>query len=376
MKKITLTTFLFLLPFVFFGQVCNPVSTLDCADVEVSLPVNFDFSAGVTNTILDSNSLGTGFTAVLENSEARRAGDIPVSDPNMNGYEPSLLTLNSGVLEILSQGGIAFLDPPASNNNNNQINTLGVGFDNLSQTINIKTTLLNIVTGASAAQAGLWYGFDEDNFVKLNVNNDNIELRVESGGLSDECGSDQIQLNNLGASGSDVVLEMAIDPVGVDSPGILYYRQLASRTSLGTLAIPANYFTGRDINATGAQDNMSFAGIYATHRAGSVNSRRALKNLARRKLRHPTRHMLTSRTIRLQQRRLRGTLADYGREFGFSSVTIDATNYQYGWFQASNDSPLNATGNGGVGRNRIAGTYSWSTTSGSVRRYPGTFPGR
>ena len=53
-----------------------------------------------------------------------------------------------------------------------------------------------------------------------------------------------------------------------------------------------------------------------------------------------------------------GYLADYGREFGFSSFVIDATTYQYGWFQASNDTPINATGNGGVGRNRIAGTYA------------------
>ncbi|MEX0290722.1 MAG: hypothetical protein AB3N14_16575, partial [Flavobacteriaceae bacterium] len=27
-----------------------------------------------------------------------------------------------------------------------------------------------------------------------------------------------------------------------------------------------------------------------------------------------------------------GYLADYGREFGFSSFIIDATTYQYGWF--------------------------------------------
>ncbi len=42
-----------------------------------------------------------------------------------------------------------------------------------------------------------------------------------------------------------------------------------TRTSLGSLPIPASYFSGRDIDPTGGQDNISFAGIYASHRNGS-----------------------------------------------------------------------------------------------------------
>ncbi|WP_180272337.1 PKD domain-containing protein, partial [Maribacter sp. 4U21] len=248
-------------------DVCNPLSILPCDEVVVSLPVNLDFSAPVANTISDIVDSGTGFTAVLENSEARRAGDIAISDTRVNGYEPSLLTLGSGTLAILSQGGIAYLDPPASNNNNNQINTLGVGLDNLSETITIKSTLLNIVTGTGAAQAGIWYGFDEDNFVKLNVNNDNVELRVEVGGFSDNA-TQQIQVNSVGVSGSNVLLEMVIDPTVFTVEGF-YTIGTGTRTSLGSLTLPANYFTGRDINAAGGQDNVSFAGIHVTHRAGT-----------------------------------------------------------------------------------------------------------
>uniref|UniRef100_UPI0023ED937A PKD domain-containing protein n=1 Tax=Eudoraea chungangensis TaxID=1481905 RepID=UPI0023ED937A len=249
-------------------DVCNPLSILPCDAVVVSLPVNLDFSAPVANTIFDTNASGTGFTAVLEHSEARRAGDLAISNPRINGYEPSLLTLGSGTLAIQSQAGIAYLDPDiGSSNNNNQVNTLGIGLDNLSETITIKTTLLNIVTGGDAAQAGLWYGFDENNFVKLDINNNNVELRVERAGASANNNTDQLQVN-ASASGNDVVLEMVIDPTAL-SVEAFYTVGAGTRTSLGTLLLPANYFTGRDINAVGGQDNVSFAGIFATHRNGS-----------------------------------------------------------------------------------------------------------
>ncbi|MEP3372053.1 malectin domain-containing carbohydrate-binding protein, partial [Maribacter dokdonensis] len=247
-------------------EYCSPISTLDCEEIEVSLPLNLDFSSSVENSILENSNQGTGFTMVLENSEARRDGDISVTNPNINGYEASLLSLNSGVLEIQSQGGIAYLNPPASNNNNNQINTLGVGFDGLNESISIKATILNIVTGGSSAQAGIWFGYDEDNFVKLNVNNDNVEIRVESAGLSNA--SQQVQDNNVGVSGNDVTLELIVNPVALTAEAI-YTIGSGSSVSLGSIQIPADYFTGRDINETGLQDNMSFAGIYATHRAGA-----------------------------------------------------------------------------------------------------------
>ena len=247
---------------------CSPVSPLACADVVVNLPVSLDFNGGVVGTIEDANCVGTGFTAVLEHSEARRAGDLPISFPTLNGYEPSLLDLSGGTLTITSQAGISFLDPPASMNNNNQVNSLGVGFDGLNVPILIKATIasLNLGAGNSAQQAGIWFGFDEDNFVKLDVNNQggNVELRVESGGAS----TLQLQDNGMVPANSDVILEMDIDP-GTNEVEAFYTVGTGARTSLGTLAIPASYFTGRDINNAGGQDNVSFAGIFTTHRNGS-----------------------------------------------------------------------------------------------------------
>ncbi|WP_172675964.1 PKD domain-containing protein, partial [Croceitalea dokdonensis] len=249
---------------------CNPLSILDCEAIVVSLPVNFDFSSEVDGTLLESGGLGTGFTVALEHSEARRAGDLPISNADVNGYEPSLLTLTNGQLQILSQAGIAFRNPPESANNNNQVNTLGVGLENVTQPITIQTTLLNIVTGGGSAQGGIWFGYDEDNFVKLNVNNNNIELRTEVNGFStdgDPVQGGQVQ-EALGASGNDVVLELRIDPLTLQAEAF-YTIGTGTRTLLGSLPIPADYFAGRDIDPLGGQDNVTFAGIYATHRNGT-----------------------------------------------------------------------------------------------------------
>ncbi len=251
------------------SALCSPVSVLDCEDVVVSLPVNLDFSAGIPNTISDASDSGTGFTAVLEHSEARRSGDLSVTDASINGYEPTLLALNSGVLQITSQAGIAFRQPGGSSNVNNQVNTLGVGLENITEPIVIRTTLLNIATGPNAAQAGIWFGYDEDNFVKLDVNDNNVELRVESGGLSGNgsTGSDQVQFD-LGASGQNVTLELILDPADLTAEA---YHTIGAnaKTLLGSLPVPADYFTGRDINTSGGQDNVTFAGIFASHRNGS-----------------------------------------------------------------------------------------------------------
>ncbi|WP_189362655.1 malectin domain-containing carbohydrate-binding protein, partial [Algibacter mikhailovii] len=268
MKNVTLFLVTLFLPLFFFGQTpCTPISTLDCEDVVVSLPVNLDFSAEVLNTIQESTNFGTGFTAVLEHAETRftsnnAVNDLPISNASINGYEPSLLTLSGGNLAIQSQAGIAYL------NNNNQINTLGVGFDNLTETISIKSKLLNVVTGGSSAQAGIWFGFDEDNFVKLDVNNNNnVELRVERAGVSLNNATDQVQVN-AGASGNDVILEMIINPSSLTVEAF-YTIGSGARTFLASLTIPANYITGRDLNGSIGQTNVSFAGIYATHRNGS-----------------------------------------------------------------------------------------------------------
>ncbi|MGC1515554.1 MAG: hypothetical protein WA810_08240, partial [Maribacter sp.] len=325
MKNFTLLSVVFFFSLAALGQTpCSPISPLDCAEVEVSLPVNFDFNSSSPNTILDNNTLGTGFTAVLEHSENRKSGDIPISNPLLNGYEPSLLSLSSGSLEIVSQGGIAFLNPPPSNGNNNQVNTLGVGLNNLQEKISVRTTMLNITTGGGSAQAGIWYGYDEDNFVKLNVNDNNIELRTEIGGLSANA-TQQVQ-QALGASGQTVQLEMVIDPIALNADAY-YTIGTGSRTLLGSLPIPAAYITGRDIDGPGAQNNVSFAGIYATHRNGAQFTARFDEFSVEEVVvtQDPFAAFINFQNNPSFTTPPAGYLADYGKAFGNASVLLNST---------------------------------------------------
>ncbi|HEA31528.1 MAG TPA: hypothetical protein ENH91_16300 [Leeuwenhoekiella sp.] len=255
------------------AQSCSPLSTLPCEDVVVNLPVAFDFSSALANTITDNTGQGTGFTAILEHSEARRSGDLPVSNPNVNGYEPSLINLNGGALELLSQAGINYLNPPASSNNNNQVNTLGIGLQNITTPLTIETNLLNINTGAGSAQAGIWFGVEEDNFIKLSVIADNVELRKEVGGesINGDDSPDQILVENVGVAGQNVKLRMVVDPL-VNTITAYYaindgvFTQL-TKSGLSEMSFPSAYLAGRNLNSEVTA--VSFAGIYATHRNGS-----------------------------------------------------------------------------------------------------------
>ncbi|WBL41251.1 PKD domain-containing protein [Algoriphagus halophytocola] len=247
---------------------CSPFSLLPCDQIVTSLPVNLTFD-GAQGGLEDANSNGTGFTMVDPHSGVRLATDTPVTYANVNGYEPSKLNQNEGNLMITASKGIAFID------NNAQVNSLGVGIQNLNQAIVLETKILDVNTGGSSAQAGLWFGLDDQNFVKLNVNsNANIEVRKETNDLTDTDGVtlDQIQSDDVFTPGDDVVLRMVIDPVeetitGYYSVNDAPFVQL-TKTELSELTLPTSYISGKTINGT--VGTASFAGVYATYRNGSA----------------------------------------------------------------------------------------------------------
>ena len=170
---------------------CSPISTLDCEDLAVSLPFSLEFDG-------TEGGLGnTGFTMV-DNPSARIAVDGPISDSNVPGYEPSRLSITNGTLIINANNGIAFrtngTGPAFSSDVNSQINTLGVGIDaNANGNFSVATTIVNPYTDGSnnSEQGGIWFGLNEDNFVKLIANsNAQVELRTEVNAISEN--SDQV----------------------------------------------------------------------------------------------------------------------------------------------------------------------------------------
>ena len=258
------------------AEPCTPVSLLECEEIPVAIPYVLNFT-GTERGLEDADGELTGFTMVDNHSEARLAQDGPATFPSVNGYEPSQLNVAGGNLVIAANKGIAFLDPPSSSNNNTQINTLGVGLRGLSEVITIETKLLGLTTGGSSAQAGIWFGIDEDNFVKLDVNNDSqIELRREVNGVSSTAqnnNQDELQVN-VPTAGSDITLRMVIDPVA----GTMYAfyainggaetRLVDRADGTNTLALPSAYLDGRILSDGVAP--MSFAGAFATYRNGNT----------------------------------------------------------------------------------------------------------
>ncbi|MEP3208619.1 MAG: putative Ig domain-containing protein [Maribacter sp.] len=247
------------------------------------------------------------------------------------------------MLSMTSQRGIAYLDPPASSNNNNQVNSLGVGVLTTTTPFLIKSSLLNIITGTGGAQAGIWYGYDEDNFVKLNVNNDNVEMRVESAGLS--TASEQLQVIAVGVSGNDVLLELLLDPNTLTVEAF-YTIGAGTQTSLGTLPIPANFFTGRNIGGT----DMGFAGIYNTSRNGAQFT----SNFDTFEVESTVTNFIANINF--------GPIAPPPNFLGDTglSYAIRGNGLTYGWLDATTSTPVSVTQNG---RNRnVAGVDDLQNT--------------
>ncbi|RAJ11492.1 malectin domain-containing carbohydrate-binding protein, partial [Arenibacter echinorum] len=248
------------------GLPCNPFSTLPCDQIVTTLPLNMAFD-GSEGGLTDANGTAIGFTMADSHSGNRLPEDMPISYADVIGYEPSKLNIVNSNLVLTASKGIAYVD------NNAQVNTLGVGLQNISTPLTIETKLLGIATGGGSAQAGIWFGLDDENFVKLNVNGDNVEMRREIGGVSINGGTspDQIQFSNTGVSGNDVTLRLVVDPVA--STITAYYAidngafvQL-TKTNFNNLVLPQTYLDGKQLNIENG--SASFAGIYTTYRNGA-----------------------------------------------------------------------------------------------------------
>ena len=255
---------------------CTPVSLLPCEEIAVSLPFALSFD-GSEGGLLDASSTATGFTMADNHGQPRLAQDGDPTYPDVNGYEPGKLQVGGGNLVISASKGIAYVARVGTARTNTQVNTLGAGFRPTTESFSIETKLLGLATGSGSAQAGLWFGIDEDNFVKLNVGNDNqVELRREVAGVSDNNFDDGIKTSVVTLN-EDVALRMEIIPQ-VDGDGnltgataVAYYRigdgaelrLVQDGETVDALTLPLSLLAGRTL---GEQAPMSFAGVYATYR--------------------------------------------------------------------------------------------------------------
>src|SRR5690606_3646534 len=142
---------------------CAFISPLDCSQLKSSLPISLDFSSP------QGGLSESGFSMYLESS----MGMTPYSSPT--SYDPSRISRDGSGLKIRSTRGIMYSQhtsqgTPSSSNANTQVNALGTGFEVPSVKFSITTTLENpdfsVSPGSSSQQAGIWFGLDEDHYVK------------------------------------------------------------------------------------------------------------------------------------------------------------------------------------------------------------------
>ncbi len=331
---------------------CEDISSLPCSETMVSLPYQLDFDGNAIG-LQDQSGVPTGFTMVQSHSAPRLPEDGAPTCPVIRGYEASRLLVNQGVLEIEAAKGIAYTKPPYSSNNNTQVNTLGVGVAVDNRKFSLETTILNINTGGGFAQAGLWFGADEDNFVKLvAVNDRTIELRVEKKGFSLD--SSLISMSGLSFPNKDIHLRLVIDNLDGAQRVSAFYR-IAGQTEafLGSLPLPAAILEGLTLDAG---NTLSFGGLMTTYRNGSpytvrfddfrildLNPEIPNENQENEIVRVNFSNQATTPPA--------GWVKDFGQGYAQRTSQDQGQGFSYGWVTAANpEIPLNLTNQG---RNRI-----------------------
>ena len=272
MRKNALYFCILFLPLLGFSQLCNPISTLDCTLIEQQLPIGYDFSN------LNGNLSESGFSMVLEPS-ARLSTDDALATAGVPGYAPSLISQSANGLSITSTKGVFYSQPigsPSSSDTNSQMNALGVGFVAPTQEFDIKTSLINpdfsISAGNNYQQSGIWFGIDEDHYVKIAVaktgaSTKNIVFEIEN--LSSSSPFQTINTGNI-SNASVINLHLKADPI---NNLIKAYYALDNNPEIliGERALPSIILQGTSYDQGDLNKKLSFSGVYTSHRRASVN---------------------------------------------------------------------------------------------------------
>ena len=229
--------------------VCDP---LPCNLALSELPVDLNFNED-RGRILDNEGVGTGFTWV----------DAPAEG---SGYLPSLLDVDpiDGHLDVTTTQGIAFAGE------NNQVNALGTGFRAPNQISRIRTTIENPPVGTgNYEQAGLYFGNDQDNFIKLIVMSTPEGSRFQSAMEVKGAKSSQTTTAPLDLTNSTVQLDLVANPFDRTVKGFVRVNGGPAR-SVGNFVAPGEFFSFDAAGIDPTIGTRSFAGIFGTHRLAST----------------------------------------------------------------------------------------------------------
>ncbi len=238
---------------------CSPFSTLACSAIDVALPYNLNFNQSSSNTMVDKNGLGIGFSMAAPYSGVRTTADGSPTNPSVPGYEVSKLTLTGGVLQLVTNKGIF------SRTENNQLNALGVRFDSRNR-FQVDVNVINPLNGTSFQQGGIWMGLDDKTFIKLVVTGNKVEMLKETNDNSTNYPEDQrVTAVISGLNLQTVSLRLVIDPA-TNTAEAFYSTDGTTFLNAGE-----SYATKTiDISAMALTAGTAYAGVFGTHRNSST----------------------------------------------------------------------------------------------------------
>lgn len=255
-------------------SICNPISPDACSTIPVNISTGFCLEwDGDEGGIDDNGAIGTGFTMVLDPSS--NLDPATPSNPAIPGYEPSLLAVSNGALDITATKGILFSQ--AGNNGNSQVNGLGVGFNaNQGASYEMTTTILNLpdpLENSQFVQGGLWFGIDESHYIKLVAVNSNNSTNYKLQMLYEQNNSTESELNTSSniPAGTNIILKWVLNPSTLVISGSFSIDGGNNFTPVGSgdLTVDAALFNGI-LLPDATTGPVSFAGVHASIRNSST----------------------------------------------------------------------------------------------------------
>lgn len=218
----------------------------------VAAPYRLDFAADA-GKLRDGSGQGTGFTMV----------DPPRSG---TGFIPGLVrlsTVNGGLLQVTTTKGLNY------GSANSGDNVLGVGVDAGDQ-ISVVTGVLRSPPAGSGQfeQAGVWYGIDDDNYVKLTVLSTSggtvLEMLKEVGGVP----SAGVRSATVNVASASVALTLRADPAAQTISGS-YQVNGGPVAALSSTSLPGEFFNADAAGINPILGTRVFAGVFTSHRNAS-----------------------------------------------------------------------------------------------------------
>jgi N-acetylneuraminic acid mutarotase/glucose/arabinose dehydrogenase len=222
---------------------------IPCTEALVALPYALDFASD-HGKIAGSAGVGTGFT-YLDRPE-NGTGD---------GYVPANLQMNTGAgeLALKTTAGQAYLGANA------QDNAVGVGVDAPNQVTVVTTTVLDPPVGTGGGeQAGLYFGNDQDNYLKLVILGASGSWQIQY--LMEVNGQKSMLKNTalLNLAGATVALKLRASPTDRTIKATYSVNGGTAKT-VDTFVAPPEFFS---FDAAGIDPRIgtrTFTGIMARH---------------------------------------------------------------------------------------------------------------